>query len=146
MGVLDFYHASEHLWAIARELHGEEGQKARRWVERILRQLKHGGEKRVLRKLEDLLKLCVSLGEAPAGVIQTGVQYFQSHRDHLQYQAVSARGCPQGSGAMESTCSQFQDRFKRTGQFWSPHGEKHLLLLELARRNEDWDEIWESAA
>ena len=43
---------------------------------------------------------------------------------------------------MESTCSQFQDRFKRTGQFWTLPGEEHLMALELARRNEDWDEIW----
>lgn len=145
-GLLDFYHASEHLWAIARELHGEEEGKARRWVEPLLRQLKHGGEKRMLRRLNGLLKLCESLGEKSAGIIRTGVRYFQSHRDHLHYEAVGARGCPQGSGAMESTCSQFQDRFKRTGQFWSPPGEKHLLLLELARRNDDWDEIWDAAA
>jgi len=145
-GVLDFYHASEHLWAIARQLHGEQEGKARRWVEPLLHQLKHGGETRVLRRLEGLLDLCASLGESPAGVIRTGVQYFQTHLEHLHYQAVGAQGCPQGSGAMESTCSQFQDRFKRTGQFWSPPGEKHLLLLELARRNEDWDEIWELAA
>ena len=43
---------------------------------------------------------------------------------------------------MESTCSQYQDRFKRTGQFWTLAGEHHLLALELARRNQDWDEIW----
>ncbi len=100
----------------------------------------------MLRRLKGLLKLCESLGERRAGVIRTGVEYFQTHRDHLHYQAVGARGCPQGSGAMESTCSQFQDRFKRTGQFWSPPGEKHLLHLELARRNDDWDEIWNAAA
>jgi hypothetical protein len=145
-GVLDFYHACEHLWAIARELHGEEDGKARRWVKPLLRQLKHGGEKRVLRRLEDLLKPGKSLDKGSAGAIRTGVEYFKTHRERLHYQAAGARGCPQGSGAMESTCSQFQGRFKRTGQFWSPHGEKHLLLLELARRNDDWDEIWEVAA
>ncbi len=47
-GLLDFYHASEHLWAIARELHGEEEGKARRWVEPLLHQLKHGAETSVL--------------------------------------------------------------------------------------------------
>lgn len=142
-GVLDFYHASEHLWAVARALHGEEDGKARRWVEPLLHQLKHGGEKRVLRRLDGLLKRCESLDEEPAKVLRGRVEYFRTHRRHLHYQAADARGCPQGSGAMESTCAQFQGRFKRTGQFWSPPGEKHLLLLELARRNDDWDEIWE---
>ena len=145
-GVLDFYHASEHLWAIAHELHGEDDAKARRWVEPLLKRLKHGKETSVLRSLKGILKLCDSLGAVRGAAIRTGVAYFQTHRAHLHYEAVGARGCPQGSGAMESTCSQFQNRFKRTGQFWSPHGEKHLLLLELARRNGDWDAIWEAAA
>ena len=62
--------------------------------------------------------------------------------EHLHYERLGAEGCPIGSGAMESTCSQFQDRFKRTGPFWSLPGERHLMALELARRNDDWDEIW----
>jgi hypothetical protein len=145
-GVLDFYHASEHLWAVARDLHDDDEDRARRWVKPLLHRLKHGKETSVLRSLEDLLRRFDSLSETRAKAIRTGVEYFQTHRDHLAYQAVGAKGCPQGSGAMESTCSQFQGRFKRTGQFWSPHGEKNLLLLDLARRNGDWGEIWEVAA
>ena len=37
-GVLDFYHASQHLWAVARALHADEEQ-ARRWVRPLLHQL-----------------------------------------------------------------------------------------------------------
>ncbi len=142
-GVLDFYHASEHLWAIARELHGEEGSKARRWVEPLLHKLKHGGESKVLRRLRDTLRRCARSGKKPGEILRTGAAYFRTHRAHLHYESVGLEGCPQGSGAMESTCAQFQDRFKRTGQFWSSDGEKSLLHLELARRNGDWDEIWE---
>ena len=141
-GVLDFYHASEHLWAIAHELHNDE-EAARRWVEPLLHQLKHGGEAGVLETLEDLLELCANLKEESAQVVERGVKYFGNHRGHLHYQQIESQGCPKGSGAMESACSQFQDRFKRTGQFWSPPGEKHLMALELARRNQDWDEIWQ---
>ena len=43
---------------------------------------------------------------------------------------------------MESTRSQFQDRFKPTGQFWTLRGEQHLMALDMALRNNDWDEIW----
>ena len=143
VGVLDFYHASEHLWAVAREISGGSEEEAREWVEPLLHNLKHGGEAGVLKSLEELLDLCGSLGASYEEAVRTDVRYFQSHREHLHYETVAADGCPRGSGAMESTCSQFQDRFKRTGQFWSSPGEKHLLLLELARRNNDWDEIWE---
>jgi hypothetical protein len=142
-GVLDFYHASEHLWAIARALHGEDDIKARRWVQPLLRRLQVGQETSVLRSLKRVLQRSRRLGDTRAQAIRTDVEYFRTHRARLHYQRAHAQGCPRGSGAMESTCSRFQDRFKRTGQFWSPPGEKHLLLLDLARRNGDWDEIWE---
>ena len=141
-GVLDFYHASQHLWAVAQELH-EDGDEARQWVEPLLHQLKHGGEAGVLKRLEDLLELCVELPPVAAETVEREVHYFDNHREHLRYQQVENQGCPKGSGAMESTCSQFQDRFKRTGQFWSPHGKQHLMALQVADRNSDWDEIWE---
>jgi hypothetical protein len=84
--------------------------------------------------------------EAAGEVIQIEQQYFDRHGDHLAYATVEAQGCPKGSGAIESTCSQLQDRFKRTGQFWTLRGENCLLALDLARRNNDWDEIWKIAA
>ena len=144
-GVLDFYHASEHLWAVARAIHTDEEQ-ARRWAAPLLHQLKHGGEGRVLKRLTDLVKRRGGGADSTGALIETEANYFARHRDHLHYQAVESEGCPKGSGAIESTCSQLQDRFKRTGQFWTLPGEQCLLALELARRNEDWDEIWELAA
>lgn len=140
--VLDFYHASEHLWAVAREIHDDD-EEARRWVEPLLHQLNHGGEAGVLKSLEDLLQLCADLKEDSAKLLKREVKYYQTHRDHIHYKEVESQGCPKGSGAMESTCSQFQDRFKRTGQFWSVPGKEYLMALELADRNGDWDEIWE---
>jgi hypothetical protein len=141
-GVLDFYHASEHLWAVAHDLFGEGSGEARAWIEPLLHQLKHGGEAGVLETLGDLLTLCAERGETAPQSLEREVSYFNNHRDHLHYQRIQSRGCPIGSGAMESTCSQLQDRFKRTGQFWTLPGERHLLALELARRNLDWEEIW----
>jgi hypothetical protein len=142
-GVLDFYHASQHLWAVAHELHGEGTDQARQWVEPLLHQLKHGGEAGLLRTLEDLLELCAQMKEQTAQTVEREVKYFHSHRDHIHYSAAESQNCPKGSGAVESTCSQFQDRFKRTGQFWTVPGKRDLMALELARRNDDWDEIWE---
>lgn len=137
--VLDFHHASQHLWALAYHRFGEktEEQKAqaRAWVEPLLHQLRHGKERRVIRTLEDLL----ATQEGRQKKVRTEVNYFKAHRDHLHYQAVDERGGPIGSGAVESLCSQLQDRFKRTGQFWSRRGLRHLLAVEEAVRNRDFD-------
>lgn len=144
-GVLDFYHASEHLWAVARTLYDDE-KKARKWVEPLLHQLNHGGTDRVIRRLEYHGKRLDQYDESVAQVIGTELGYFQNHRARMDYEKVSAQGCPKGSGAIESTCSQLQDRFKRTGQFWTLPGERALLALDMARRNNDWNRIWETAA
>ena len=142
IGVLDFYHASEHLWTVARALYGE-GEEARAWVEPLLHKLAHGRETEVLAALERLRESGGARGQECNQTIEREANYFQSHRDHLHYQAIAAQGCPKGSGAVESTCSQLQDRFKRTGQFWSLPRERHLLALALADCNDDWDEIWQ---
>ena len=117
--VLDFHHASQHLWALAHHLHGEKTEEqqaqARAWVEPLLPQLRHGKENRVIRQLEELL----GSRKGRQKQIRTEVNYFQTHRDHIHYKAVEERGGPIGSGAVETLCSQLQDRFKRTGQFWT---------------------------
>jgi hypothetical protein len=137
--VLDFHHASQHLWALAHHRFGdkteEEKAQARAWVEPLLHQLRHGKEKRVIRTLEELL----TTREGRQGKVKTEVKYFKTHRDHLHYRAVNDRGGPIGSGAVESLCSQLQDRFKRTGQFWTRSGLRHLLAVEEAIRNRDFD-------
>lgn len=141
-GVLDFYHASQHLWAAAHALHEDDREKAKKWVEPLLHKLRHGKEEVVLKRLEELERVLPSLGDERRELLERTVAYFDDHREHLHYAAVEKRGCPVGSGAMESTCSQLQGRLKRTGQFWTEEGKANLLSLELARRNDDWLDVW----
>ena len=79
---------------------------------------------------------------APDPTLHQSVGYFLDHREHLDYEAVAVRGGPIGFGAVESQCSQLQDRFKRTGQFWSRAGLTHLLALDVAVRNETLAALW----
>jgi hypothetical protein len=48
---------------------------------------------------------------------------------------------PLSSGAIESTCRQYQCGFKRTGQFWSLEGDEALLCLETFWRNHRWPDL-----
>jgi hypothetical protein len=111
-GVVDFYHASQHLWDLAHTLHPENETGAR------------------------------AQAQPPAVARKTNC--FTEHREHLHYAARAAEGCPVGSGAMESLCGQLQGRFKRGGQFWTAPGRRRLMSLEVARRNQDWQEVWQS--
>lgn len=136
--VLDFYHASQHLWGLGRALSGGDEAAAARWVEPRRHQLRHGKEKRVL---EEIARLKVPVGEAEE-IIRREQNYFASQAGRMNYQRLSRRGWPIASGPVESACRQKQCRFKRPGQFWTAQGLRHLGALTEARHNRHWDELW----
>ena len=53
---------------------------------------------------------------------------------------------PIGSGAMESQCSQNQNRFKRRGQFWSKSGFASFLAAYVWYTNDELDVIYRQSA
>ena len=145
-GQLDLYHGLEHLWTLAHTRFEEHSSQAREWVEPLKRLLEHGGEKAFLAALEALPEQWADLTGEARKTLEREVAYFQTHRHHLHYERNAAKGCPMGSGAIESVCAEYQTRFKRPGQFWSAAGKRRLQALENARRNGDWDEVLRRAA
>ena len=133
---LDFYHAVQHLAAVGRALFGEDKDKLRSWLQPLAKQLKNQSAIKVIRQLEELV------GTLPTGpqalAAQKEVTYLKTHQDRMDYRSGSRRGEPIGSGAIESTCRQYQCRFKRTGQYWSQQGDEALLCLETFWRNGRW--------
>ena len=136
--VLDFYHASQHLWELSRALHPKEEKQVAPWVEQRLHRLRHGQERTVLKEIAGL-----KAGRGEAGkIVRREQNYFASQSGRMAYERVAERGWPIGSGAVESACRQKQCRYKRPGQFWTEKGVRHLGALEEARANGHWDEIW----
>jgi hypothetical protein len=133
---LDFYHAVEHLVAVGRALFGQDQEKFKAWLRPLVRQLKHDSAVKVVRQLEELLA-GLSVGPT-AQVVAREVNYFQEHRERMDYRAALRAGEPIGSGPVEATCRQTQCRFKRPGQFWSMAGDEALLCLETFWRNGRW--------
>jgi hypothetical protein len=132
---VDFYHVSEHLWAVAHTLHPDDPAAARAWVEPLLAKLKEDDSCEVITELEQLQQ---RLEGAAREKVEKEVNYLQTNRERMDYGTAKKRGEPLGSGAMESTCRQYQVRFKRTGQFWSQSGDEALMCLETFRRNGRW--------
>ena len=121
---LDYYHASQQLWA---------------WVESLLKKLQAGRGLRVIEGQRGVLK---RVRQAQRRAVATGLNYLETHRERLDYDVAQKRGEPLGSGAMESTCRQYQCRFKRPGQFWTQTGDEALMCLETFWRKERWHELF----
>ena len=129
VGQLDYYHASQHLHALAEALFPTKTQKDEKtkWLNRLLKNLKTWGPKTLMeaiaiaetKKIEE---------EERQKTFKRESSYFKDHENHMNYRSAKADGVPIGSGAMESQCAQNQNRFKRRGQFWSKRG--FALFLE----------------
>lgn len=136
--LLDFYHASEHLHTLAEALYPRATSQRQQWVDRQCHDLRHGKEQNVLQRIGRLRASQGGAGEA----LRREQGYFESHRQRMNYQTLSRRGWPIGSGSVESACAQRQRRFKRPGQFWSREGLRHLNALIEARDLNHWDQLW----
>ena len=139
---LDFHHASEHLWAVGRALYGEGTAETTIWVEKLLHSLRHGGQARVVRRLQELLDPVVGRSAETEEVLEREANYFKSHEEHMNYKAIHRAGAPIGSGAVESLGAQLQRRFRCSGQFWMRPGLSNLLKLAVTFRNKDDSYLW----
>ena len=144
--MLDFYHLSQHLHALAAALHGAGTAKAEAWCGKILHDLKHKSPKRLFKTLDGLLGEPPSADPAVLEAIREQNAYFRNHAGHMDYAANAALGAPIGSGSVESLCSQFQNRLKRTGQFWTKEGFAALLRIIVRYWNGELDSLWLASA
>lgn len=139
--LLDFYHASEHLWTVGQALYPQDETTRRAWVEARLHRLRHGQELAVIQELAALPRRRGQAGK----VIRREQNYFADQAGRMSYQKVARRGWPIGSGAVESACRSRQGRCKNRGQFWTRTGLRHLNALEEARDNGHWEALWPTA-
>lgn len=131
----DFYHVRQRLWSVAPTRHPDDAAAARAWGQPLLAKLKADARCAVIIELEQLRD---QVEDAARARVERETAYLQTHRDGLDYGSAQQKGEPRGRGAMESTCRQYQVRFKRTGQWGSQVGDEALLCLETFRRNGRW--------
>jgi len=141
---LDLFHVKEHLWDLAGQLHGKGTAEAEEWVRPYLKWLERrkNGALDVIESLEELERTLDEFDQAKQEAVARELGYLKEHKHRMDYKAAKALGQPCGSGAIESTCSQYQRRFKLTGQFWSLEGDEALLALATLHRNGRWHSLF----
>jgi len=133
---LDLWHLNEHLWEIAHDIYGHTSQ-AEAWVRPLLRQIKSKASG-AIKTIESLQELRSQIPSEQRKALDKQIDYLQANQHRMDYADAQKRQEPLGSGAIESTCKQYQCRFKRSGQFWSLQGDESLLALETLYRNQRW--------
>lgn len=140
--IVDWYHAREHLWALAQLLYGEGSAAAHTWLETL------AGELWTAQTTDDVTLLTTATDEAwvtlrkdlPDGVppvprrtrarrreVDKAVTYFTSNAARMRYGAFRADGLPVGSGVVEGGCqSVLHTRLKRPGACWNVDSAEHL--------------------
>jgi len=136
---VDLYHIKQHLWTAAKELHPDDPAQAARWVRQMKQRLKRGQAGKVIAHLEEAVRDLAALHQE---TVSKEIEYLKEHAHRMDYGQARKRLEPVGTGAIESTCRQYQCRFKRPGQFWSQAGDEGLLCLETFWRNNRWSELF----
>ncbi len=123
--VVDYYHATEHIWTVARALHSTETTAAA-WAQPLCRALLAEGPTPLLAAFTAAQPATAEARE----VLRRERGYFQTHAARMDYPAFRAAGLPIGSGAVESSARHLvQQRLKRAGCRWSEVGAQAVLSL-----------------
>jgi hypothetical protein len=124
--IVDYWHATEHVWSVGRALLGEDPDAVGAWAEAwCVHLLEHGPEPWLA-----ALRSAEPPDPAAAEVLRVELGYFTTNAARMAYPTFHACGLPIGSGAVESAAKHVvQVRMKRSGMRWSDAGGEALLAL-----------------
>jgi hypothetical protein len=128
--IVDWYHASQQLSALALARFPHSPQAAVQWAEQLKRQLWQGEGQHVIEQIQ------------AAGLAAT---YFEEHRRRMDYPAFRAQGYPTGSGTTESGVKQYKQRLCGAGMRWSRQGVERMVVLRSAVMDGSFDQHWAAA-
>jgi len=113
--IIDWYHADERLWKVAKAAFGEGSLQSQQWVKKQADLLWHGRVKEVVSALHALDLNHISCLED----IRQSPTYFENRQSKMDYAYFRQAGYPIGSGTVESGINTVvHHRMKRQGRGW----------------------------
>ena len=149
--IVDYYHASEHLYEAGRAAMGRDAPEASALAAAWEDHLWNGRRDEMIAGLKEHAERLGPPQESdgpdhPRRVLANNIGYFQTHRHHMDYPTYRAKGWPIGSGVAESGVKLFNKRVKGTEQFWSVPGVESILCLRAMWLSQDqrWEHYWQT--
>jgi hypothetical protein len=141
--ILDFYHASEHVAAMAAACCPQDPVAATEQTTAWCHHLKHAGGAALLDVWKGMK--VGRWGPARRELYRQQLQYFRNHQHKMDYPRYRAQGWQIGSGPVESGCKRLvTQRLKGAGMRWGTRGTDtmcHLRALLLCQPDQ-WDDFW----
>lgn len=139
--IVDWFHASERIWAFGRALFGADTPETTAWVEQQLGRLAQGQAAALAVEWRGL-----ALRGETAAVRDEQVTYFTNQADRMAYARYRGAGWDIGSGMVESACKYvIGAREKGPGMRWSDVGANSVAQVRVALFNDQWDEAFAAA-
>ncbi len=140
--ILDFYHASQHIWAVAHAVWPDDAAIRTDWAEKLLHRLRHEGGA----VLDAVWKALPPLSAAAQDTVTGEQAYFAFHQDRLDYPRYLLAGFPIGSGIIESACKTvLKQRESGSGMRWVEAGAQAVATLRALQRSGHWQAFWRKA-
>lgn len=147
-GVLDVFHAIEHLAEATREVHGPETGAALAWKDVGVRAMLGDGWQGVCDWIARWRKAYESEPERLAAIVlatEAVIEYLKEHLDHLGYCERLAKGQTIGSGQIEGACKYvIGRRLKRTGARWRQANAVKMATICSTHYADDWTAYWDA--
>ena len=139
--IVDFYHAIEHLWAVANAAFGAGTPNAHAWAEPLKGRLLEDGALPVIAALHQL----VVPDALAAEEVRQALGYFTTNAPRMNYPAFVTRQLPIGSGAVESAGKLLAgEREKGAGMRWTWAGAQAFATLRAPHRSGRWHAFWQT--
>lgn len=140
--ILDWYHMSEYLWKAVYVFYAEDSLEAREWVKNMENKIFHGQVMNVITGIKVRITKNKIKGKK-LKILQSVMRYFKNNKQRMKYHEYVEKGCPIGSGNIESACRHVvKDRMEKTGMRWSIDGAQNILSLRAIHINNDFNDYW----
>ena len=140
-GVLDIYHALEHIADVAKTVYGEETVRCQRWIESVRSALLSGGWPAARQRLRTAWQRTKKRSHRK--LLQSLSRYLGKHPWHLGYAQRLAEGRSIGSGQVEGACKHMIGRrLKQTGARWRVRRVNRMANLCALMYSDHWDAYW----
>ena len=135
--ILDYYHCSQHIHAVAELHYGPNAASALEWVEATMARLFAGEVEGVIWGLQRMRPA------AAAAAIAKLVGYLREHSRRVNYGAQRKAGYPLSSGGIESAHKFIcHARLERSGAWWYVANSNHMLALRCAKYNGTFERVF----